>query len=51
MPQVTRGRTNHLRIESDEGFAAHIDGELLSLKLNSLDVKLVPKALEVVVPK
>ncbi len=27
---------------------AHVDGEFLSLNLNSLDVKLVPKALKVV---
>jgi YegS/Rv2252/BmrU family lipid kinase len=49
LPQVTMDRSNHIRFESEEGFAAHVDGELLSLNLNSLDVTLLPKALEVVV--
>ncbi len=49
LPQVTMDRSDHVRIESEEGFAAHVDGELLSLDLSSLDVKLLPKALEVVV--
>ena len=49
LKQVTTGRTDQLTINSEEGFAAHVDGELLSLNLNSLDVKLLPKALEVVV--
>jgi diacylglycerol kinase (ATP) len=49
MPQVTTDRTKKLLIESEEGFAAHIDGELLSLNLKSLDVELLPRAMEVVV--
>jgi YegS/Rv2252/BmrU family lipid kinase len=49
LEQVTTGRTDRLSINSEESFAAHVDGELLSLNLNSLDVKLLPKALEVVV--
>ncbi len=49
LEQVTTDRTDQLTINSEEGFAAHVDGELLSLNLNSLDVKLLPKALEVVV--
>ncbi len=49
LEQVTTDRTDQLTINSDEGFAAHVDGELLSLNLKSLDVKLLPKALEVVV--
>jgi diacylglycerol kinase (ATP) len=49
LPQVTMDRSDHVKIESEQGFAAHVDGELLSLNLNSLDVKLVPKAIEVVV--
>ncbi len=49
LEQVTTDRTDRLTINSEEGFAAHVDGELLSLNLNSLDVKLLPKALEVVV--
>lgn len=49
MEQVTTDRTDHFTIESDEGFATHVDGELLSLNLKSLDVELLPRALEVVV--
>jgi len=49
LPQVTTGRTTHLSVTSEEGFAVHADGELLSLHLKSLDIKLYPKALDVVV--
>ena len=49
MPQVLMNRTEHLTVESEENFAAHIDGELISDKLNSLDITVLPKALEVVV--
>jgi YegS/Rv2252/BmrU family lipid kinase len=49
LPQVTMDRAKQIRIESDQGFAAHMDGELLALNLKSLDVELLPKALEVVV--
>jgi YegS/Rv2252/BmrU family lipid kinase len=48
LEQVTTGRTNKLSLHSDEGFAAHVDGELISLSLNSLEVELLPKALKVV---
>ena len=49
LKQVTTDRTDKLTLKSDEGFAAHVDGELVSLKLNSLNVKILPKALQVVV--
>ena len=49
LEQVTTDRTDELSINSEDGFAAHVDGELISLNLNSLKVKLLPKALEVVV--
>jgi diacylglycerol kinase family enzyme len=49
LEQVTTDRANTLSIYADESFAAHVDGELLSLDLNSLDVTLLPKALEVVI--
>ena len=49
LEQVTTARTEQLSFRSDEGFAAHIDGELLSLNLNSLHVELLPKALNVVI--
>jgi YegS/Rv2252/BmrU family lipid kinase len=49
LEQVTSDRASQLSIRSDQGFAAHVDGELLSLNLNSLEIKLLPKALEVVI--
>ncbi len=49
LEQVTTGRTKKISLHSDEGFAAHVDGELLSLSLNSLEVELLPKALKVVI--
>jgi len=49
LEQVTTDRADHISILSNESFAAHVDGELLSLNLNALDVKLLPKALEIVV--
>ena len=51
MPQVTIGRTKSLKIDCDQGFAAHVDGELLSLNIKTLEVTIVPKALEIVVPE
>ncbi len=50
MKQVTTARTDSISVRSDEGFAAHVDGELISLKLHELDVQLIPKALQVVAP-
>jgi len=49
LEQVTTDRTDKLSVRSDDGFAAHVDGELLGLNLKSLDVEILPKALEVVV--
>jgi diacylglycerol kinase (ATP) len=49
LPQVTSDRAQRLTITSNEGFAVHADGELLSLNLKSLDVKLLAKAIDVVV--
>jgi len=51
LPEVTTDRTTDLVIESDEEFAAHVDGELLGLDLRKLEVHIVPKALKVIVPK
>lgn len=51
MPQVTIGRTKKLQIESEEGFAAHVDGELLSLNIKSLEITIIPKSLEIIIPK
>lgn len=50
MPQVTTGRTSKITIDSEQGFAVHLDGELLSLNMKSLNVTLIPKALDVIIP-
>jgi diacylglycerol kinase family enzyme len=50
MPQVKTGRTAEILIESDQDLAAHVDGELIRQPGKSLLVKLLPKALEVIVP-
>lgn len=49
LEQVTTDRTDCLKIESEEGFASHMDGELLSLNIQALDIRILPGALEVVV--
>jgi YegS/Rv2252/BmrU family lipid kinase len=51
LPQVKVGKTKKIKIESNEGFAAHADGELLSLNIRSLEISIVPKSLELIVPK
>ena len=51
MDQVTTGRTDKLMIQSEGGFAVHLDGELMSLNMNSLEVSILPKALNVIIPK
>ena len=50
MPQVSTARTTGLSIESDEGVAVHLDGELMSLSLKALDISIIPKALDVIIP-
>jgi YegS/Rv2252/BmrU family lipid kinase len=49
LEQVTTDRADKISFRSNESFAAHVDGELLSLNLNALDVKILPKAVEIVV--
>jgi diacylglycerol kinase (ATP) len=51
MPQVTVGRSDHLVMESEEGIAIHADGELLGLHIKKLEITLLKKAMNVVVPK
>jgi len=41
-------RTKKISIRSEEGFAAHADGELLSLNMNELDVEILPKKIELI---
>lgn len=50
MPQVTTARTTQLSIDSEQGFAVHLDGELMSLNMKSLNISIIPKALDVIVP-
>ena len=50
MPQVTTARTTQLSIDSEQGFAVHLDGELMSLNMKSLNISIIPKALNVIVP-
>jgi len=51
MPQVSIDRTTNMQVESETGFAVHLDGELMSLEKKSLDISIIPKALEVIVPQ
>ncbi len=48
MPQVKFFRTKAICIESPEGFPVHADGELLGTRIRRLDVKIIPKALQVI---
>jgi len=48
LEQVEMLRTNQLQILSENGIAAHADGELLGLDLKRLDISLLPLALEVI---
>lgn len=47
-PRVDILRTRQVKINADEPFAAHLDGELLSMQLKDLHVELVPNALEII---
>lgn len=48
MRQVQMLRTASLKIESAPGIAAHADGELLGMNLNTLNISILPAALEVI---
>ncbi len=45
-PRVQMDRTEKLTIESEHGFAFHADGELISLNEKSLNVEILPSALD-----
>ncbi len=51
MPQVATDRSASLNVESEEGFAVHLDGELMSLNKKQIHISIIPKALEVIVPQ
>ena len=46
--QVQMLRTASLKIESGPGIAAHADGELLGMNLNTLNISILPTALKVI---
>ncbi len=48
MKQVEMIRTDALTIRSQEGIAAHADGELMGMNLTELEVTMLPSVLEVV---
>lgn len=48
MPQVTMYQANQLKVVSPEGIAAHADGELMGMELKTIDISLLPGALEVI---
>ncbi len=47
-PRVEIVRTENLKIQSQEPFAVHVDGELLGMDLTALNVEIIPKALNVI---
>ncbi len=47
-PRVEIVRTENLKIRSREPFAVHVDGELLGMDLTTLNVEIIPKALNVI---
>ena len=47
-PRVEIVRTENLKIRSQEPFAVHVDGELLGMDLTTLNVEIIPKALNVI---
>ena len=46
--QVQMLRADKLKVVSEEGIAVHADGELLGVDLKELDIKILPKILEVI---
>ncbi len=47
-PRVEMVRTKQISIRSEKGFAVHADGELLSLNMKELDIKILPKSIELI---
>lgn len=41
-------RTKKISIQSEEGFASHADGELLSLDMKELDIEILPKKIDLI---
>jgi diacylglycerol kinase (ATP) len=51
MPQVTMDTCKSIVLKSDDGLAVHADGELISCNLKEVNIHILPKAIEFVVPK
>jgi diacylglycerol kinase (ATP) len=53
MPQVSTAKTNYLKVESEEKFTAHVNGELIPWSRDespcTLEISVLPQALEVIV--
>lgn len=47
-PRVEMHRTDRLTITGRQPFAVHVDGELLSLKVEKLEIEIIPRGLEVI---
>ncbi len=47
-PRVEIVRTENLKIQSEEPFAVHVDGELLGMDLTALNVEIIPRALNII---
>ncbi len=47
-PRVDIVRSDRLQVQTEQSFAVHLDGELLSLNLKELNVEIVPGAIDVV---
>lgn len=51
MPEVTIDTCKSIVLKSDDGLAVHADGELISCNLKEVNIHILPKAIEFVVPK
>ena len=47
-PRVNIINTDKVSIRSQDGFAVHADGELLSLDMKEIDIEILPKAIDLV---
>jgi len=51
MPQVTVDTTKSIVIKSEDELAVHADGELIGCNLKEVEINILPKAINFVVPK
>lgn len=50
LPQVRIAQAKKIFIETDTEFAAQADGELIGLQLKTLEIEIVPDAIEIITP-